>query len=197
MSVTLDNRRDAAAIHPLKFWTDYEEKNGELVAKEWVEWVKRGDQHAATTADKVARVQRDGPLWDALRPHYEAWKRGQDAPIEGIPLDAAPFATKELVAMLARVHIRSVEHLAGAEDAALVKLNIPGIRTLREKARAFVDAQQNLSGVASELAALRAMVEQQRAEIGELSQSRDTLAAESGRRRRSRDEVMQQPEAAA
>lgn len=191
MSVTLDDRREVAAIHPLRFWTEYE--GDALEPRDWVEWVKKGDAFGSTTAEKVARAQKDGPVWEAIRPYYDAWKRGQDAPINGIPLDAAPFATKQLVEILARVHIRSVEDLANAEDAALARLNIPGIRTTQQKAKAFLDAQANLTGVASELATLRAMVEQLQAENGELAQARDTLAAETGRRRRSREEVMQQP----
>ena len=190
MSVTLDDRRDVAAIHPLKFWTEYE--GDAATPADWVEWVKKGDQFGATTAEKISRAKRDRPVWDALRPYYEAWQRGQDAPVNGMPLDAAPFMSKQLIEVLNRVHIRSVEDLADAEDAALAKLNIPGIRTMQGKARAFLDAQQNLSGVASELAALRAMVEAQKAELAEVAQSRDAMAAESGRRRRSRDEVMQQ-----
>lgn len=189
MSVTLDERRDVAAIHPLKFWTEYE--GDAATPADWVEWVKKGDAFGATTQEKVVRAKRDRPVWEALRPFYEAWQRGQDAPINGMPLDAAPFMSKQLIEVLNRVHIRSVEDLANAEDAALSKLNIPGIRTTQAKARAFLDAQANLSGVASELAALRAMVEQQRSELAEAALARDTMAAESGRRRRSREEVMQ------
>jgi len=189
MSATLDDRRDVAAIHPLRFWVEYE--GDAATPADWVEWVKKGDQFAATTGEKVSRAKRDKPVWDALQPYYEAWQRGQAAPINGMPLDAAPFMTKPLIEVLARVHIRSVEDLAAAEDAALAKLNIPGMRATQAKAKAFLDAQKNLSGVASELATLRAMVEQQRAEMVEMAQSRDTLAAESGRRRRTREEVMQ------
>ena len=39
--------------------------------------------------------------------------------VDGMPLDAAPFMTKPLIEVLHRVHIRSVEDLANAEDAAL------------------------------------------------------------------------------
>lgn len=187
MSATLDDRRDVAAIHPLKFWTEYE--GDDLQPRDWVLWVKKGDAHGSTTAEKIARVRKDPALWASVEPYFDAWKKGQDAPVNGIPLDAAPFATRQIVEVLARVHIRSVEDLACAEDAALAKLNIPGIRAMQQKARAFLDAQQNLSGVASELAALRAMVEQQKAELAEVAEARDALASETGRRKRTREEV--------
>jgi hypothetical protein len=195
MSASLDDRRDVAAIHPQRFWTEYVDVRGEMKAEDWVEWVKKGALNPNTTQEKVSRAKRDIAVWAALEPHYAAWKRGQDAPVNGIPLDAAPFATKELVEVLRRVNIRSVEDFASAEDSALARLNIPGIRSTQGKARAFLDAQTNLSGIASEMAALRDMVEALRAENAELAQARDTLAAETGRRRRSRDDVMQQPAA--
>jgi hypothetical protein len=192
MSVTMDDRRDVAAIHPLEFWTDYQPApDGTMTPFEWVRWVKKGDAHGATTEEKIVRAQRTADIWNALRPHYEAWKRGQDVVVDGTPLDAVPFVTKEVVKVFARVHIRSVEDLANAEDAALAKLNIPGVRAMQHKARAFLDAQSNLSGVSAELAELRAALAELRAENNELAQARDMLAAETGRRRRSREEVMQ------
>lgn len=191
MSATLDDRRDVAAIHPLRFWTDYNDAgNGSMAAADWVEWVKKGDAHGATTQEKVSRAQKTPVIWDALRVHYEAWKRGQDVVTEGTPIDAVPFVTREMAAALARVHIRSVEDLAGAEDAALSRIAIPGLRSVQQKARAFLDAQQLQAGVAGELAALRAELEQLRADKAEAERTADTMAHAAGRRRRTRDEVM-------
>lgn len=192
MSATLEDRRDVAAIHPLRFWTDYvDAADGSMTPSEWVEWVKKGDAYGATTAEKITRLKKMGVIWDTIQPHYDAWKRGQDATTNGTPLDAVPFVTREMAAALARVHLRSVEDLASAEDAALVKLGIPNIRTIQQKARAFLDAQQMQAGVSGELAALRALVEQLQADKAEAQQATETMARETGRRRRTRDEVMQ------
>ena len=191
MSATLDDRRDVAAIHPLRFWTDYTDAaDGSMTPAEWVEWVKKGDAYGATTAEKVTRAQKMPVIWDALRPHYEAWKRNQEPVANGTPLDAVPFVTREMAQAMARVHLRSVEDLAAAEDAALVKLGIPNIRAVQQKARAFLDAQRMQAGVSGELAALREMVERLQAEKAEAEQATETIARESGRRRRTRDEVM-------
>ena len=204
MSVTLDDRRDVAAIHPIEFRTEYQPvmkpgpggkmiETGQVEPADWVTWVKKGDAHGATTSEKISRVKRDEPIWQAVRPFYEAWKAGQQAEMIGTPLDAAAFVTKEMVRALAAVHIRSVEDLANAEDAALAKLNIPGIRNTRAKAKAFLENQANSAGVSAELAALREMVEQLQADKAEAERARDAMAAEAGRRRRTRDEVMQAP----
>jgi hypothetical protein len=196
MSATLDDRRDVAAIHPLRFWTAYEEPpggRGERIAADWVEWVKKGDQHRSTTSEKVRRVKKDAPVWAVVKPYYEAWKSNQAAPIIGTPLDAAPFATREMAEELSRLHIRSVEDLANAEDSALAKTGIPGIRQLQAKARAYLDVQANQAGVMSELVALRERLATLEAEKADAVRAADTLAVEAGRRRRSREEVMAQP----
>jgi len=190
MSATMDETRERAAIKPLRFWVEYRDTaNGEMAGDDWVEWVKKGDMHAATTAEKVARVKRDPILWGALEPFYAAWKKNEDAPIDGMPLAAVPFMSRELVDALARVHIRSLEDFIGAGDADLARMNVPGVRAMQAKARAFKDAQAT-AGIAAELAALRAQVETLTAEKAEAERTVETLAAETGRRRRTRDEVM-------
>lgn len=192
MSVTMDDRQ-TAAIHPIRFWVEYTEAAGSLTPADWCEWVKKGDAHGATTAEKIVRAQRIPGVWDALRPHYEAWKRGQDVVTDGTPLDAVAFVTREMCQALARVHIRSVEDLAQAEDAALTKLGVPGMRAIQAKARAFLEAQQNTAGVAAALAQRDEQLAAQAAELDELRRTVEELAAASGKRRRSRDEVMAQP----
>lgn len=177
-----------AAIHPVEFWTDYTPgTNGLVVAVDWVRWVKKGVTNGATTEDKVARVRRhDVAIWAVLGRFYDAWKEGQVAPITGTPLDAAPFMTREIVKVLAGVHIRSVEDLANGEDASLAKLNIPGIRGLRDKARAYLDSQANLAGVVEELAALREEVVRAKAEAAEATRTADAMAEVAGKPRRGR-----------
>jgi hypothetical protein len=65
----------------------------------------------------------------------------------------------------------------------LVKLGVPGIRTIQGKARAFLDAQRNMAGVASELAALREQVAALTADRNEIAETADALAADAGKRR--------------
>jgi hypothetical protein len=177
-----------AAVHPVEFWTDYQPgPDGQQTAHDWVRWIKKGVSNGATTEDKVARVKKHDPaVWDVLGRHYDAWKRGQDAPVDGTPLDAAPFMSREMVKVLGQYHIRSVEDLANAEDAGLAKLNVPGIRATRDKARAYLDAQANVAGVAAELAAMRERMAALEAERDEAVQTADTMAAAAGRPRRGR-----------
>lgn len=159
--------RDAgspAHIFPLKFWTEYEDGEGEeLRPVDWVQWVKKGAQNGATTEDKVARVQKDPGKWDVLDPYYKAWKSKTDAPINGYPLDAWPGASKEQIRVLQERHVLSVEDLVNSSDADLTKLGLPGIRMLQSKARAFLEARVSTAPIAAEVAQLR----QENAEIRE------------------------------
>ncbi len=179
---------ETAAIHPVEFWTDYTTTPaGDVVPVDWVRWVKKGVSNGATTEDKVERVRKHDPIvWGVIGRFYDAWKEGQGAPVVGTPLDALPFMSREVVKVLAQVHIRSAEDLVNGEDAALARLNIAGIRGLRDKARAYLDAAANTAGVAAELAALREEVKRLAAERDEASQTADALALAAGRPRRGR-----------
>jgi len=100
-----------------------------------------------------------------------------------MPLDAAPFATREMIGVLAQVEIRSVEDLANAEEAALNKLPIPGIIGMRAKAKALLDARANLAPVSEELAALRQQVEALEKSRDEALKLADEMAKEANRKR--------------
>jgi len=184
MSVTMESR-ETAAIHPLEFWTDYQPNaSGGVDAHDWAMWVKKGVTNGATTSDKIARIRKSEPIiWAVLERHYKAWKEGQAAPVVGTPLDAMPFMPREAVKVLAGVHVRSVEDFVNAEDAALSRLNVPGIRGLRDKSRAFLDAQANTAGVAAELAALREQVELLTTANAQVTATADAMAELAGKRR--------------
>lgn len=178
--------RDPVAIMPIEFWTEYTGEGSDLKAADWVRWVKKGDSMRSTVAEKVSRLKKGmvgEEIWAVIKPYYERWKEGQDAPVIGMPLDAAPFATKEMVRVLAQVEIRSVEDLANAEEAALNKLPIPGILGMRAKAKALLDARANLAPVSEELAALRQQVEALQKERNEALELADEMAKEADKKR--------------
>lgn len=176
------------AIHPVEFWTDYQPRgDGQYDPVDWVRWVKKGQINGATTEDKVARVEKHNKAaWSVLQPYYEAWKKKEDAPVNGTPLDACPFVTREQVKVLAGFHLKSAEDVASLEDSALSRIGIPGVRALQQKARAFVEAQKGQAIVAEAMASRDALIEQQAQELAELRRTVEHLAAQSGRTRRQR-----------
>jgi len=171
---------------PIEFWTEYTGEGADLKASDWVRWVKKGDSMRSTVAEKVSRLKKGmvgEEIWAVIKPYYERWKEGQDAPVLGMPLDAAPFATKEMVRVLAQVEIRSVEDLANAEEAALNKLPIPGIIGMRAKAKALLDTRANLAPVSQELAELREQVQAMRKERDDALRLSDEMAKDAGKLR--------------
>ena len=177
----MSNER-APAIVALEIWEEYKpQADGSVKAEERVKWVRRG-AIGAETSEAVHRLKRDnGPIWQALEPAYDAWKKGKTAPIDGTPLIAWPGATPQLVKALEPYHIRSVEDLAAIEDNVMTRTGVPGIRALKNNALAFIDAQKTTSVVAGEISTLRSEKEAMQAEINELKDLVQSLAAEHGK----------------
>lgn len=138
MDIQIPDGRDQAPIVPLKFWTDYESDGaGGFREIDFVRWTRKGS-NGATTEDKISRVRKDGMLWPPIERYYDHWKKGQDAPVNGTALEAWAGITREQIGVLKQLHLTSVEDFASATDAVLVRLNLPGIRGLQQKAKAFL-----------------------------------------------------------
>lgn len=171
------------SIVPLEFRVDYHpQPDGTLKEVEIVEYTRKGSQ-GATTPARIEHLKRGGgqdPVWLALKPYYESWKQGLEAPIDGTPLIAWPGASKSLVKALENFHIRSVEDLANLTDGVMDKVPVPGIRGFRTHARAFVEAQKTTSLVAADLAAKDAKIAEQDREIAELKELVQQIAAKQG-----------------
>ena len=141
-----------------EIYVDYQpQDNGTMKEVEWVRWVKKGMQTPATCIEKISRLSKnkDNPIWQVIKPTYDAWKSGQVAQIVGTPLAAWPGATPAMVKALAPCNIRSVEDLAEMEDSAIQKIAIPGLREKQKQAKAFLEAQKTTALVSSEVVKLR------------------------------------------
>lgn len=83
---------------------------------------------------------------------YAAFRAGKEAPVDGTPLSEWPHSTmtKSRVQELAYFNVRTVEHLAVLDDAALQRLGM-GAFELRETARKFLDAAKHGTGPLEQL----------------------------------------------
>lgn len=150
-----DVTKRTSAVRVLEFWTDHiPDADAKLVPVDWVRWAKVGS-NGATTDEKVERIKKHNPVvWDGIRQAYERWKAGQDAPVDGTPLEAWPGISKGQLAALRLLNILSVEDLAGVNDAALDRIGM-GARALRDRAQKFIAAQSDgTAAIAARLAAL-------------------------------------------
>jgi hypothetical protein len=69
---------------------------------------------------------------------YAAFKAGQEAPLQGTPLEEWPILNKAMVAELRHLQIRTVEELANLSDVAVQHIGMGG-QMLRTRARGFLD----------------------------------------------------------
>jgi hypothetical protein len=168
LSPDTDNRHQVD-IHILRIWKDHvpvPDKPGEFKEVHKIEWAKRGT--TATTVEKVSRVQKNEALWERVEPAYQRWLKGQETPADGTPLEAWAGVTPGQVDYMRSLHIRSVEDLAGCNDAALERIGM-GARALRDRARAYVENKKGSAVIEAALAARNEEVDQLRQQVAELT----------------------------
>ena len=181
-----DVTQRTSAVRVLDFWTDHHpDATGNLVAHDWVRWAKVGS-NGATTDERVDRIKKSNPVvWDAIRRPYEAWKDGQEEPVNGTPIEAWPGISKGQLAQLRLLNIRSVEDLASVNDAALDRIGM-GARALREKAATWLKTQAD--GTAALAARLTALEDAARIKDERIAELEARLAAQAKSRNRKNDE---------
>lgn len=172
-----------AGVAVLKFWTDqkFDETAKEFVGTDWVEYSPKGRAGMATQ-EKVDRLRKTNPaVWPQIERHYDHWKRGQDMPTEGTPLEAWPGIAPGQISRLRDMHIRTVEDLATVTDAALDKIGM-GARELQRRAMAFVN---NIDGAATAArqAKLEAEIEMLRVQNAELAEAVKAMKADDKRKK--------------
>lgn len=171
-------------VIPVDFRIEYipvPEKPGEFREVEKVDLVKRGSEHGDRTPWRISALKQDQIIWPAVEKAYEHWKKGQEEPVEGTPIDACPFIAKAVAAHLRNLHYRSVEDLALATDADLNRIGM-GARVMREKARLYIDAKKGDARLADALAERDAENERLRGDIEELRNQVNELMADKPKR---------------
>jgi hypothetical protein len=154
------------SIIPTKFYIDYvHDANGTIREIEKVKWQRRGEQ-GSETIERIAHMKRDGgPKWEVISKYYEAWKANETPPVNGVPLERWADATPEFIKLLNELQLRTVEDFAAVNDGVMDRIHAPGVRALRDKARAWLESQKSLSSVHAENAALKAELAELRAMI--------------------------------
>lgn len=190
-----DRDQEQVAILVKRFWTKYvddPENPGKKIGRDWVEWVKIGDAMSSTTREAVDRLRPRmrpartyknvhgveqiigaknvpaRPEWEAIERHYEAWKKGEEMPVDGTPLAAWPGASKEFADELRKLNILTVEDFAEASDTIHSRLSIPGLRDLQKAAKQFIVAQGTTAQTQAELQKRDSEIETLRLQIAEL-----------------------------
>lgn len=142
-----------------------------------VEWVKiyiPGDK-TTVVSKKVTDEHRE--RWPE---QYQAFKRGQDQPIIGTPLEQWPIVTRAQVMEFKALQIHTVENLASLSDDAISRIGM-GTRDLVERAKAFLVAAEEGardSQIAAKLEAANQKIDAMAAQIDELATRLEEVTGE-------------------
>ena len=182
-----------------KFWTEYKQDPNDPGKLIGVDKVQYGPINGATRSiitAKVSDLSRLQPLegsqnpavvmaherWAVIQRHYEAWKKGQEAPLEGTPLSAWNALNQEQADLFRSRGIKTVEAFAAMTDSVMSQVQVPNLRDLVRQAKNFIDASEQ-TRLASKLAekdnqidALRSEADEQKAQIADLLKKVDALA---------------------
>jgi hypothetical protein len=110
---------------------------------------------------------------------YEHWKRTQEQPAEGTPLEMVPFLNPGQVKELRAINIPTLEHLAHLTDTAVQKIGMGGVELVR-KAQAYLKAAGDNSVVTKLVAEnqrLKSEVDALKAQIAQVNQRYESVLA--------------------
>jgi hypothetical protein len=129
----------------------------------------------------VDRLKKDNPpLWEFVEPLYTKWKESNTIVRDGLNLKAWSGITKGQIKACEGMGLFTVEDIATASSSIRERLGM-GANELVDKAKAFV-ANKDATAAATELAALRKMVEDQSEDLRTARETIDGLMAAKGQR---------------
>lgn len=154
------------------------EREGRVVYRdeEWGNVHKKGEL-GHVIPYRVRDLKKNHVLWPHVSNSYEAWKAGQDAPIEGTPLKEWPLATAAQIRNCAGMNVLSVEDLANLADGALRFIGGEAV-ALREKARNWLNASNDAGKAAAQITRLEAENEKLSEMVRNLTESVELLRRE-------------------
>ena len=146
--------------------------------REMVEILIPGDRR--TTVTRIV-TDEHRQRWPRL---YESFRKGQDAPSEGMPLEEWPAISRGQVEELRFANVRTVEQLAGLPDDHLNRALSMGGFGLREKARnylATLAGEAPMEKLRAENEAKDAMIATMQAQLADLKARMDGMAARAAK----------------
>lgn len=169
----MDQTSLAASLRVVKFETRYPLKNPDNPNEgykqvDYVLTTSVGNAKYTETPWRIKDIQRrtDG-MWELIKPYYDAWRDGNELPTEGTPLAAWHGVRPEMVEVLKAHRIRTVEELAVLPDSSIDMIKLPGLRAVRDAARAW-EQTSDKRAVAADLAAKDAEIDALKQQMADL-----------------------------
>lgn len=141
----------------------------------------RVEQKVATWFNNLEFNAKNGRIPQAwvkmYHEQYEAWKKGQEVPLNGTPIKNWAIPSPAQVQNLLAAGMKTVEDLALCNDEGLRRLGMGGVE-LRNKAKAFL---ASASSVVEENAALKTEVEQLKGSLEAMQQQINIMVSQGAR----------------
>ena len=129
------------------------------VAVEWLEQIKQ-----------KAMKGEFSPQWaEMFKLQYTEWKKGNELPREGTPVQTWPAISREQQLRLRALGQTTVEDLAQVPDGSLGEIGLDG-RYLRDLARSWISESKDKGITAKQLADAQVALDQLKTENGDLRQ---------------------------
>ena len=113
---------------------------------------------------------------------YDAWKQGQEIPVNGTAIRTWSVLSPAQVKSLLELHVRTVEDLAQANEETIRRLGMGG-RDLKNKAMTWLESAKNVGSVTERCVALAAENKELQESVARLTaivnELRGELAAQS------------------
>lgn len=132
-------------------------------------WLKKNDDD-----ERNGRIKTQ---WrDSWKRAYDAWKSGQELPLDGHPIKGWGVISPAQQANLLTIGIKTVQDLAKANDEGVRRIGM-GAVDLKNRAQAWLKAEAGPGKAAQEIASLKADNERQQEQIKQLAATVDELKA--------------------
>lgn len=109
---------------------------------------------------------------------YDAWKKGEELPLDGVPIKGWAVASPAAQETLLRMNILTVEDLALINDEGIRRIGMGGV-DLKTKAIAWLQAAKDRGPITQEIAAVKKENEQLKGELGTLRAQVETLMTQA------------------
>lgn len=108
---------------------------------------------------------------------YDAWKKGEELPLDGVPIKGWAVASPAQQETLLRMNILTVEDLALINDEGVRRIGMGGV-DLKHKAVAWLQAAKDRGPITQEIAAVKKENLQLQSEVATLKSQVETLMAQ-------------------
>jgi len=131
----------------------------------------------ASLEANVAAQRLPGAWRDKYKAAYQAWKDGQEIPLDGVPIKGWAILSPAQQSNLIAIGVKTVEDLAAINDEGMRRYGM-GALDLKNKASAWLNSAKDSGKVAQENAALKSRVDALDAQVQELMEANKRLLAQ-------------------